>query len=160
MKKFNFISQETNLLTYLLSNSKDSTKSDMDPFFISKTFGDTYENLVKGQFVKINKEGILTVTKKGYKALIESAQSIESTELTEIVHDNNPQNCINFTSQLFARALGLLLQENQGIVVDIKDDIKMDDPKIKSVIVSSRDGQIYVTINDENIEEGKYVFFT
>jgi hypothetical protein len=57
----------------------------------------------------------------------------------------------DFTTPIFARALGLLLRNHEGIVVDIPEDIDFDfgdtfdDPDCKKVIVHVRDCDIIIT---------------
>ena len=56
-------------------------------------------------------------------------------------------------SLIFGRALGLILQENQGIVVDVKGDIKLDDD-VKKVIVFKMKDNVHIYKCDEDLPEG------
>jgi hypothetical protein len=56
-------------------------------------------------------------------------------------------------SLIFGRALALILEENQGIVVDIKGDIKLDDD-VKKVIVFKMKDNVHIYKCDEDLPEG------
>jgi hypothetical protein len=68
---------------------------------------------------------------------------------------DNSQDLIN-ASLLFARALGLILKENEGIVVDVVGDIKLGD-EVKKVIVFKFENQVHIYKCDEDIPEGNAV---
>jgi hypothetical protein len=67
----------------------------------------------------------------------------------------DPQDLIN-ASLIFARALGLILKEGEGIVVDIKGDIDLGDD-VKKVIVFEHQNQVHIYKCDEDLEEGTAV---
>ena len=67
----------------------------------------------------------------------------------------NPQDLIN-ASLIFARALGLILKEGEGIVVDIKGDINLGED-VKKVIVFEYQNQVHIYKCDEDLEEGTAV---
>lgn len=67
----------------------------------------------------------------------------------------NPQDLIN-ASLLFARALGLILKENEGIVVDVVGDIQLGE-EVKKVIVFKFQNQVHIYKCDEDIPEGSAV---
>lgn len=67
----------------------------------------------------------------------------------------NPQDLIN-ASLIFARALGLILKEGEGIVVDIKGDINLGED-VKKVIVFEYQDQIHIYKCEEDLEEGTAV---
>ena len=69
--------------------------------------------------------------------------------------EGSPQDLLN-ASMLFARALGLIFQENEGIVVDVKGDVSLGDDA-KKVIVFKQNDQIHIFRCDEDIEEGMAV---
>ena len=52
------------------------------------------------------------------------------------------QDLLN-ASLIFARALGLIFKQGEGIVVDIKGDVKLGDDS-KKVIVFSHNDQIHI----------------
>lgn len=68
---------------------------------------------------------------------------------------DQPQDLLN-ASMLFARALGLIFKEDEGIVVDVKGDIKLADD-VKKVIVFRQNDQIHIFKCDEDVEEGMMV---
>ena len=65
------------------------------------------------------------------------------------------QDLIN-ASLIFARALGFILQEGEGIVVDVTGEINLGDD-VKKVIVFKKDEQVHIYRCDEDIEEGTAV---
>jgi hypothetical protein len=65
------------------------------------------------------------------------------------------QDLIN-ASMIFARAIGFILQEGEGIVVDIVGDINLGED-VKKVIVFKKDEQVHIYRCDEDIEEGTAV---
>ena len=71
--------------------------------------------------------------------------------------EQNPQDLLN-ASMLFARALGLIFKENEGIVVDVKGDVKLAED-VSKVIVFRQNDQIHIFKCDEDVEEGMAVNF-
>ena len=67
----------------------------------------------------------------------------------------NPQDLIN-ASLIFARALGLILKEGEGIVVDVKGDINLGED-VKKVIVFEYQDQVHIYKCEEDLEEGTAV---
>ena len=65
--------------------------------------------------------------------------------------EQNPQDLLN-ASMLFARALGLIFKEDEGIVVDVNGDVKLGDD-VKKVIVFRQNNQIHIFKCDEDVEE-------
>ena len=75
-------------------------------------------------------------------------------------HEDTPNDWLN-SSMIFARALGQLLNENEGIVIDLKGDMKfMPDFKVKKVIVFNSGKQIIVEEADPKIPEGQMCYIT
>ena len=64
----------------------------------------------------------------------------------------NPQDLLN-ASLIFARALGLILKDSEGIVVDTKGDIKLRED-VKKVIVFKNEEQVHIYMCEEDIPEG------
>ena len=69
--------------------------------------------------------------------------------------EQNPQDLLN-ASMLFARALGLIFKENEGIVVDVKNDVKLGED-VNKVIVFRQNEQIHIFKCEEDVEEGMAV---
>ena len=67
----------------------------------------------------------------------------------------NPQDLLN-ASLIFARALGLILKDSEGIVVDTKGDIKLRED-VKKVIVFKNEEQVHIYMCEEDIPEGTAV---
>lgn len=72
-------------------------------------------------------------------------------------HEDNPTDWLN-GALIFARALGVILRENEGIVVDLKGDMLTTLPErlegATKVIVFSHGGQILIDECEEDVEEG------
>lgn len=73
----------------------------------------------------------------------------------EEIYENSPQDLLN-ASLLFARALSHLLDENEGIVVDVIGDVKLGDDS-KKIIVFKSNEQIHISRCEQDIEEGTMV---
>jgi hypothetical protein len=69
--------------------------------------------------------------------------------------EQNPQDLLN-ASLIFARALGLILNEGEGIVVDVVGDINLG-PDVKKVIVFEYNDQVHIYKCEEDLEEGTAV---
>ena len=67
----------------------------------------------------------------------------------------NPQDALN-AALIFARALSLILDEDQGIVVDLKGNIEVKDG-VQKVIVFKHLDQIHIYNCEENLQEGTAV---
>ena len=65
------------------------------------------------------------------------------------------QDLLN-ASLIFARALGLIFQQGEGIVVDIKGDVILKEDT-KKVIVLQHNNQIHIYKCEEDLEEGTAV---
>jgi hypothetical protein len=59
-------------------------------------------------------------------------------------------------SLIFARALGLIFRDDEGIVVDINGDVNLGEG-VKKVIVFKQDNQVHIYRCDEDVEEGTAV---
>ena len=62
------------------------------------------------------------------------------------------------TMLIFANALGNILKETEGIVVEVKGDMKLSGIKSKNVIVFRKDGQIRIDEADDNLESGTMIW--
>jgi hypothetical protein len=72
-------------------------------------------------------------------------------------YQDKPEDWLN-SSLIFARTLGLILKDGEGIIVDIVGDAKFPSNRaVEKVIVFSRDRQIVVTECEEDLEEGQFV---
>jgi hypothetical protein len=67
----------------------------------------------------------------------------------------NQQDLIN-ASLIFARALGLIFRDDEGIVVVINGDVNLGEG-VKKVIVFKQDNQVHIYRCDEDVEEGTAV---
>ena len=65
------------------------------------------------------------------------------------------QDLLN-ASLIFARALGNIFGEGEGIVVDVVGDIKLNDD-IKKVIVFKHQDQVHIYKCEQDLEEGTAV---
>jgi hypothetical protein len=69
--------------------------------------------------------------------------------------EQNPQDLLN-ASLIFARALGLILKDDEGIVVDITGNINLGE-NVKKVIVFKNNEQVHIYMCEEDIPEGTAV---
>jgi hypothetical protein len=69
--------------------------------------------------------------------------------------EQSKQDLIN-ASLIFARALGLIFKNDEGIVVDINEDVKLGD-EVKKVIVFKQNNQVHIYKCDEDVQEGTAV---
>jgi hypothetical protein len=69
--------------------------------------------------------------------------------------EQNPQDLLN-ASLIFARALGLILNEGEGIVVDINGDVILGDD-VNKVIVFKKEEQVHIFKFEEDLPEGTMV---
>jgi hypothetical protein len=79
------------------------------------------------------------------------------TNPEQVGQEQAPQDLLN-ASMLFARALGLIFKENEGIVVDVKGDVKLPED-VNKVIVFKQNDQIHIFKCEEDVEEGMAVNF-
>lgn len=80
------------------------------------------------------------------------------TNANKIDHKDSPEDWLN-SALIFSRTLSLLLKENEGIVVDLKGDMKfMLDENISKVVVFKRSGQIIIEECDPSFMEGDMCF--
>lgn len=74
--------------------------------------------------------------------------------------NDTEQDLLNCTL-ILAKALSLFLKDNEGIVVDVSDQVKFDNKTIKRVVVYNKDNEIKVFPADEDINanaiEGKMI---
>jgi hypothetical protein len=72
-------------------------------------------------------------------------------------HDDSPEDWLN-SSLIFARTLSLILQENEGMIVEIQGDMHFfNDESVKKVIVYKNEGKIRVIECEEDLPEGQFV---
>jgi hypothetical protein len=69
--------------------------------------------------------------------------------------DQSPNDLLN-ASLIFARALGLILQEKEGIVIDVIGDMDLG-PDVNKCIVFLYKGLIHVHKCEEDLPEGTVV---
>lgn len=72
-------------------------------------------------------------------------------------YQDRPEDWLN-SALIFARTLSLILNEEEGMVVDITGDVKFQmDENVKKVIVFKKDAQIHVVECEEDLPEGQFV---
>ena len=80
------------------------------------------------------------------------------TNSNDLEYKDTPEDWLN-SALIFTRALSFLLNENEGIVVDIKGDAKfMPDKNISKVVVFKRNSQIVIDECDKSVIEGTMCF--
>jgi len=82
-------------------------------------------------------------------------QEVNYTNPKNAGEGQNPQDLIN-ASLIFARALGLILKDGEGIVVDIVGDINLGE-EVKKVIVFEYNDQVHIYKCEEDLAEGTAV---
>jgi len=61
-------------------------------------------------------------------------------------------------AMIFAKALGLILDEDQGIIIDLNDTTKIPElDDVNKVIVFRKDNQVHIAPCTEDITEGETV---
>jgi hypothetical protein len=73
-------------------------------------------------------------------------------------HQDSPDEWLN-SALIFAGALGELLKENEGVVVDITDS-DADFDGVSKVIVYKSDGMIRIIESDEGLQGGQMCWIT
>ena len=86
---------------------------------------------------------------------MENQTNPEQTGTEQAGQGQNSLDVLN-ASLLFARALGLIFKDNEGIVVNVMGDVNLGDDA-KKVIVFKQNDQIHIFRCDEDIEEGMAV---
>jgi hypothetical protein len=86
---------------------------------------------------------------------MENQTNPEQTGTEQVGQGQNSLDVLN-ASLLFARALGLIFKDNEGIVVNVMGDVNLGDDA-KKVIVFKQNDQIHIFRCDEDIEEGMAV---
>ena len=81
-----------------------------------------------------------------------------NTDSNQTGNLSNPQDTLN-AALLFARALSLILEDNQGIVVDVQNDVQMGE-EVEKVIVFKHLDQVHIYKCDDDIVEGTAVMMS
>lgn len=71
-------------------------------------------------------------------------------------HEDSPQEWLE-GALVFARALSLLLDDGEGIIVDVPEDSDIDFVGAKKLIVYSLNNMIHIENKDGNLKEGTVV---
>jgi len=70
-------------------------------------------------------------------------------------YQDNPKDLLN-ASLIFARALGLIMKEGEGIVIDVTGEVDLGDDT-KKVIVFEYQNQVHIYKCEEDLPEGTVV---
>lgn len=152
MSILKFTSPEINLLTFVISGENDPINFPTNPDYLIKMFGATYYRLIKAKAI-VNKSGVVKITDIGYDFFLKAAEKSGEDEFNAHLGEKD----WNTIALLFAKALGMILDEDEGVVLNATDDLDFGDPNITSVIVFNSDGQIRVIENTDNLPEGSRV---
>ncbi len=72
-------------------------------------------------------------------------------------HQDKPEDWLN-SSLIFARTLSFILQENEGMIIDLHGDMNFfNDESVKKVIVYKNEGKIRVIECEDDLPEGQFV---
>lgn len=75
--------------------------------------------------------------------------------------NNNSQQDWFKASLIFVKALGYMLTENQGIVIDLNEMTKLEGhDDLTKVIVFRKEEQIHIAPCEDDLEEGTFVSLT
>jgi hypothetical protein len=66
------------------------------------------------------------------------------------------QKELSNASHIFARTINLLLEENDGIVVDVTPEVEFDED-VKKVIVFKHNNMIHIQRFDQELDEGSLI---
>jgi hypothetical protein len=88
--------------------------------------------------------------------LIQNNKMEENLLNTEQTNDAQDQIDLANASLIFAKALGLILKDNEGIVVDISENVDLGED-VKKVIIFKSVNQVHIYKCDEDYEEGTSV---
>lgn len=80
------------------------------------------------------------------------------TKPNDLDHKDNPEDWLN-GALVFAGALSLILEENTGVVVEVKGDMKNPiNENSNKVVVFKKDNMIHIDdIQDESLVEGDFI---
>lgn len=78
--------------------------------------------------------------------------------LTNLGENAQIQDLVNAT-QIFGRALGMIFEESEGVVIDVVGDIKLDDTTSK-VLVYKMNNEINIMKCEQDIPDGTTVKLT
>ena len=72
-------------------------------------------------------------------------------------HEDNPKDWLA-SSLIFSKTISHLLKPNEGIVIELENDMKLLMPDYDKVVVYNDDKQIKIMECNEDIEEGQMVW--
>jgi hypothetical protein len=80
------------------------------------------------------------------------------TKPNDLDHKDNPEDWLN-GALVFAGALSLILEDNTGVVVEVKGDMKNPiNENSNKVVVFKKDNMIHIDdIQDESLVEGDFI---
>lgn len=80
------------------------------------------------------------------------------TRPDKVGYEDKPEDWLN-SALIFSRALSILLDENEGVVVSIKGDATNPiNPKSDKVVVFYKDKMIHVDdIQDQSLKDGDFI---
>lgn len=77
---------------------------------------------------------------------------MEEKEVKKSISEKELSNA----SHIFARTINLLMEENDGIIVDVTPDVEFDED-VKKVIVFKHQNMIHIQRFDQDLEEGSLI---
>jgi hypothetical protein len=79
------------------------------------------------------------------------------TNAEDLNYQDRPEDWLN-SSLIFARTLSFILQENEGMIIDLHGDMNFfNDESVKKVIVYKNEGKIRVIECEDDLPEGQFV---
>jgi hypothetical protein len=152
-------SVEFNILTYILACQADQdthTHEELMDLFGGKNVNSL---IVEGILTYDDHSDNLLITSYGLEVLenVQLPLGKNYTHPDDPQHQDDPEEWLA-TSLIFAKALGNILQENEGIVVKLEGDMKMLWPIADRVIVCKYDDMINILNCEEELPDGQLIW--
>lgn len=148
-----------NVLTYILA--AENNDADITHETLMDMFGGSAVNsmIIEGILKYDDHSDNLLITDYGFELLenVEASLGKNYTQPDDPDHEDDPEEWLS-SSLIFAKALGKILRENEGIVVELVGDMRLIWPTIKKVIVCNYEGMIHVIECEEDLEDGQLVW--
>lgn len=148
-----------NVLTYILAS--ESNDSNCTHEHLMDIFGGTNVNsmILEGILSYDDHSDNLLITDFGYELLenVETPLGKNYTQPGDFDHEDDPEEWLT-SSLIFAKALGKLLRENEGVIIKLEGDMKILWPDVDKIIVCNYDDMIHIANCEEDLPDGQMVW--